>query len=69
MLMELLSGPAGLALAAAGGAFAASGVKVASRALTAYVKGTPNKLDDRILAAVKTALRGKSIAIYDEDPR
>ena len=69
MLVDFLSGPAGLALAAAGGAFAARGVTYGLRALDAFVKGTPNKLDDRIFAAVTKALRSDAEGDMWDEPK
>lgn len=58
--MDFLSSPElTLAIAAAAGALVANSSKWLLRWVGNYVKGTPNKLDDRIFAAV-------SKAIYDE---
>lgn len=55
--MDFLSSPElTLALAAAAGALVANSSKWLLRWVGNYVKGTPNKLDDRIFAAVKKAI-------------
>ncbi len=45
-----------VALAAFVAVLAANALKWASRFITNYVRGTPNKLDDKIWAAVRDAI-------------
>ncbi len=45
-----------VALAAFVAVLAANALKWASRLITNYVRGTPNKLDDKIWAAVRDAI-------------
>ena len=45
-----------IALAAFVAVLAANALKWASRFITNYVRGTPNKLDDKIWAAVRDAI-------------
>ena len=55
--MDFLSSPElTLAIVAAAGALTANGGRWLVRLIGNYVKGTPNKLDDRIFEAAKAAL-------------
>ncbi len=69
--MDILSSPEfTLAVAAAAGALVANSSKWLLRWLGNYVKGTPNKLDDRIFAAVKTAIAQSAVEVKStKDPR
>ena len=56
--MDFLSSPElTLAIAAAAGALTANGGRWLFRLIGNFVKGTPNKLDDRIFKAAKAALQ------------
>ena len=62
--MELLSPELTLAIAAAAGALAANVSKWVIRWVGNYVRGTPNKLDDRIFDA---ALGAVHLALAERD--